>query len=360
MGNTFFDPAFKEDFQYTNPEIAHQLKWWPSKVLWSTCEDQGVNSAVLMWPGVEAGIQPVPTILDKYNGTETLSRKVDRVLGLLDRPSNYDSTMIARSEARPEFIALYVPQVDIQGHLHGPNSSEIRSTISKVDSMLGDILNGLKERNLTDVVNVIVVSDHGMATTSNDRLIQLEDIIDVDDIEHMDGWPLYGLRPFQGVDVLSLYERLLSAASEHQHFKVYLRENMPSRWHFSDLVAGAPRIAPLWVVPDAGWAVVHKKDFDVEAAKKDGIIYHPRGLHGYDHESPLMVSITTLTDLIYSLVKHMTSKRMISSANCFPAGHLRRARTGISPCRKQSNSRVPKYRSLQHRLRLTRYNSFTQ
>ena len=34
-----------------------------------------------------------------------------------------------------------------------------------------------------------------------------------------------------------------------------------------------------------------KKDFDVEEGKKKGLVYHPRGIHGYDHEHPLMRAI---------------------------------------------------------------------
>jgi predicted AlkP superfamily pyrophosphatase or phosphodiesterase len=54
--------------------------------------------------------------------------------------------------------------------------------------MVGSLLRGLEERNLTDVVNVVVVSDHGMATTSEDRIIQLEDLVDPALVEHTDGW----------------------------------------------------------------------------------------------------------------------------------------------------------------------------
>ena len=287
VSNRFFDVSLNEEFHNTDPAITHQPRWWPSKNLFSTCEEQGVSTASLMWPGGESGIEPEPSIIDKYNGTETLSRKVDRVLGLLDRPSTDNSAALARSEARPELIALYVPNVDQDGHLYGPNSTKIRTTISEADSMIGDLLEGLEQRNLTEIVNIILVSDHGMATTSNDRLIQLEDFIDVGDIEHFDGWPLYGLRPFAHVDIHSMYEKLLSASLTHQHFDVYLRENMPPKWHFSD----SDRIAPIWVIPHAGWAVVHKADFDVKAAKKDGTIYHPRGLHGYDNFHPLMRAI---------------------------------------------------------------------
>ncbi len=62
---------------------------------------------------------------------------------------------------------------------------------------------------------------------------------------------------------------------------------MPNRYHFSR----NPRIAPLWLVPKAGWAIVLRKDFDVETARESAEVYNPRGMHGYDHEHPLMRAV---------------------------------------------------------------------
>jgi hypothetical protein len=44
-------------------------------------------------------------------------------------------------------------------------------------------------------------------------------------------------------------------------------------------------------VPDAGWAIAPKSEFDVAKAKEEGLVYHPRGLHGYDYENSLMRAI---------------------------------------------------------------------
>jgi len=200
--------------------------------------------------------------------------------------------------------------------------------------MLDWLFIGLEERNLTEVVNVVIVSDHGMATTSTDRLIQLDEIIDMSLIEHSDGWPLYGLRPKDPADIQGLYDKLSSEASILNNFEVYLRDvNMPERYHFSK----NERIAPLWIIPKTGWAIVTKEDFDIVDAKAKGVVYHPRGLHGYDHEHPLMRAI------------------FIARGPAFP--HPPNSR--LDPFRK-SHIFLPqvrsliinrKYRDLQHRLR---------
>ncbi|KAN0084724.1 Alkaline-phosphatase-like, core domain containing protein [Elaphomyces granulatus] len=284
VGNSFWDPSFNEEF-VVSPSVVTQSKWWNAEPLWVTAEKQGIRTAIHMWPGSEANISGVaPTFVDKYNGTEALPRKVDRVLEFLDLPGEENKS----ESKRPQFIAAYVPNIDSDGHKYGPNSTEIRNTISEVDGMLANLFKGLQERNLTGIVNIIVVSDHGMATTSSHRLVQLEDLVDLYFVEHIDGWPLRGLRPKQPEHLSILQTQLVEGAQNFSDaIEIYSRQTMPERYHFSN----NERIAPLWIIPKTGWAVVEKSDFDAKEGLKEGKTYHPRGIHGYDHEHPLMRAI---------------------------------------------------------------------
>ncbi|RKU44294.1 hypothetical protein DL546_003367 [Coniochaeta pulveracea] len=288
VGNTFWDPELKEEFYYTDPARSLDPKWWNGEPFWVTAEKQGLRTAVHMWPGSDVSIEGVePTFMDKYSGRLELPRKAERVFELLDRPGREDPA-VPVAELRPQLFAVYVPNVDSMGHKFGPNSTEIRDTIQKADDMVGLILQGLEQRNLTHIVNVIVVSDHGMATTDTSRLLQLEDLVDLNQIEHLDGWPLIGLRPKDDAELGSIHGSLLEKAQNNPGIDVYLRdEDMPERYHFSS----NHRIAPLWIVPKAGWALVTKKEMDLSVAGVGEEIYHPRGLHGYDHEHPLMRAI---------------------------------------------------------------------
>ena len=288
VGNTFWDPELKEEFYYTDPKRSLDAKWWKGEPFWVTAELQGIRTAIHMWPGSEAGIMGVePSFIDKYNGAEKLSNKVERIFNFLDMPG-YEDPKINSKNTRPQIIAAYVPNVDADGHKYGPNSTEIRDTIQNVDGMMDSIFKGLGERNLTEIVNVIVVSDHGMATTDTSRLLQLEDLIDIDKMEHNDGWPLYGLRPKKPEHLQELHDQLRGKAKENPHFDVYLRDvDMPERYHFQN----NDRIAPLWIIPKTGWAIVKKDEMVVTEALENGDVYHPRGLHGYDHEHPLMRAI---------------------------------------------------------------------
>jgi hypothetical protein len=107
-------------------------------------------------------------------------------------------------------------------------------------------------------------------------------------IAHQDGHPLVGLRPKDPNDLDGIHKQLIENTKDNPNLEVYLRDvDMPERYHFSK----NDRIAPLWIVPKTGWGVVDKAEFDVEKAQKTGAIYHPRGMHGYDHEHPLMRAI---------------------------------------------------------------------
>lgn len=286
VSNQFWDPKLQEEFYYTNLEVSMQPKWWNAEPLWVTAEKQNVRTAVHMWPGSEAHIPDrEPTYVDKFNESELLTRKVDKLLHWLDLPGDEETD---HGDRRPQLLLSYVPNVDSDGHRYGPNSTEIRATIADVDSMLTILVEGLLQRNLTEIVNLIVVSDHGMATTSTERLIQLDDLIDMSLVDHIDGWPLRGLRlKNPDRDVPILHKQLLKAAQQSQTFDVYTLDTMPARYHFSQ----NDRIAPLWIVPKTGWAVVEKADFDVAEALAHNKSFSPMGLHGYDHEHPLMRAI---------------------------------------------------------------------
>lgn len=287
VGNTFWDPELQEEFYYTHSNVSMQPKWWNAEPLWNTAEKQDVRTAIHMWPGSEAHIGGMdPTFVDKYNGSEMLSRKVDRVLEWLDLPGEEEDA--SDLPGRPQFIGTYVPNVDADGHRYGPNSTEIRSTISEVDGMLESLFSGIRERNLTEIVNIVVVSDHGMATTDSRRLIQLDDFVDLDLVSHLEGWPLRGIRPKRPEDLEALEEQVERLRENYSDVvEVYTKETMPERYHFTN----NDRIAPLWVIPKTGWAVVERTDFDAADAIHKGDIYHPRGVHGYDHEHPLMRAI---------------------------------------------------------------------
>ena len=124
-----------------------------------------------------------------------------------------------------------------------------------VDVFAKDLHTCLKARNLTEIVDIVFVSDHGMADTSHPEWVYVDDYLDqqaFDLVEHEDGWPSMGLR-FSPKANSSAYLNILSEAAKNnsEKFDVYTHETMPERYHFSH----NPRIAPIYIVPKYGYAL---------------------------------------------------------------------------------------------------------
>ena len=281
VGNTFFDPRLQRQFINTNPLYGLDPDFWRGgQPIWTTAALQGVKSAVHMWPGSE-----VPTIgdngpiaVDHFNGTEPLAAKVDRVMGWLD----------LEDQKRPELVLTYVPTIDQYGHRYGVSGAELEDALLRVDAFVAQMAAALAERNLTHIVNLVVVSDHGMAPTSNERLLFLDDVVDTAKIGHVDGWPLYGLRPKKEYSVDSIYEDISNNMAKLgiHNFTLYRVEDMPREWNFGGQEKDHLfnyRLAPLWIVPDVGYSITTHKQFE-ENDKQ----YKPKGVHGYNNSHMLM------------------------------------------------------------------------
>lgn len=70
-----------------------------------------------MWPGCSTAFNELrPTYEVPFSNSVTFDEKTDIALEWLDLPI----------EERPQFIGLYVPQIDQAGHKYGPYANEVR------------------------------------------------------------------------------------------------------------------------------------------------------------------------------------------------------------------------------------------
>jgi len=130
-----------------------------------------------------------------------------------------------------------------------------QDTLKTVDLFAKDLQTALKIRNLTEIIDIVIVSDHGMADTSHPEWVYVDDYLGkeaLDFIEHEDGWPSMGLRFSPETNTTKYLNLLLEAAKNNgEKFDVYTHETMPERYHLS----GGPRIAPIYIVPKYGYAL---------------------------------------------------------------------------------------------------------
>jgi predicted AlkP superfamily pyrophosphatase or phosphodiesterase len=265
--NSFYDYELEERFSYGPPESSpNDERWWGGEPIWVTAEKQGKTAATFFWPGSEASIEGVrPTKWVDYDGSIPDSTRIDSVLTWLD----------PAGEVQADFSTLYFSFVDSRGHSYGPNSPEVDDAVIEMDGLLGYLLDGIESIGLHERLNVILVSDHGMAELSEEKIIFLEDIIDLSDVDIIDWTPVAMIRSNEGRT-----EAVYNALKENEeNYKVYLRDELPERFHFSNHY----RIPEIIMIADMSYTITSRPFYE-----QRGII---AGTHGFDNLEPEMRTI---------------------------------------------------------------------
>ncbi len=265
IGNSFYDPVLKTNYNAFNASSQAPF-WWGGEPIWVTVVKQDRVADCMFWPGSSVIIQGVrPTEWKSFDKKLSTTNCVNTVLGWL-----------ALTNQRPDFVTLYFHQTDTAGHHDGPDSPEMVAAVKEVDDAIGQLMAGIHQLNLDDLVNVVVTSDHGMTELSTNRIIALSDFVDLDTVRVDFSGAVAGLRPLEGnVDVL--YEKLKKIG----HAQIYRRENLPVRFHFQN----NDRIPPVILVADEGWHIERNPLTEARAEK------FQKATHGYDPQLQSMGAI---------------------------------------------------------------------
>lgn len=262
VGNTMEDahiPGVR--FTLSNRAATTDRRWWDeAEPIWVTAEKRGVKTGTMFWPGSEAAIHGVrPSDWKPFDGKLSNAARVDTVLGWLDKPA----------AERPRFLTLYFDEVDHQGHTFGPDSSEVTQAAADVDAAIGRLVEGLQARH--EVANIVIVSDHGMAATSPDRIVRLDQIAPADSFRMVVGGTYAGIVPEPG-KASALAAALLKP---QPHMQCWRRADIPARFAFGHNA----RVQPFVCLAEVGWLI---------SKSGTGGETHNLGAHGYDNESPEM------------------------------------------------------------------------
>ncbi|KAJ7264439.1 alkaline-phosphatase-like protein [Mycena haematopus] len=303
VGNNFWDPISRLEFHYNRIDSAWNPTWWLGEPMWETAVKAGIITANLMWPGPPKTTSGASsTYFVPWKNKVPLAEKLDQLLRWIDLPF----------EERPQLLMAYEPSLDQAGHKAGPYSALVNKTLAQVDVFAKDLHTALKARNLTSIVDVVFVSDHGMTDTSHPEHVYMDDILGTEgyaSIEHEDGWPAMGLRFSANANVSHNLELLLAAAAASDgKFDVYTHETMLERYHF----ANNERIAPIYVVPKIGYILTTHAEGDVGMSK---------GNHGYDNAEPSMHAM---------FVAHGPFSAVVKVLHQGPSGSLNLARRLLS------------------------------
>lgn len=259
VGNSFYDFTRAKDDQTYRLSLRKAVSdgtWYRGWPIWSVAEKNGMLSGVFFWPGSEAKIQgQYPAYYLVYDEKIANHKRVEQVVEWFKLPA----------EKRPHFAMLYFSDVDSAGHTYGPDSKEVKEAVHKVDAELGVLFEQLKA--LPHKVNVVIVSDHGMAQMDANKAIYLDDLTDMKGVlvGEMGPQALIYRNEASPEQMEKIYQDL---KKKEKNYKVYWRTKLPKHLHYSK----DPRAGDILVLAEAPYSVgTHEKRFTI-----------PMGNHGYD------------------------------------------------------------------------------
>ena len=272
VNNTMFDPDLGE-FSLGNHAAAADGRWWAQGTpIWETAGRQGLKTATMFWPGSEAPIHDYrPDHWLPYDGAMAPEQRVDTVLSWLDLPAG----------ERPTFLTLYFDDVDHAGHGYGPDSKQVNESIAKVDAALAHLVDGLKQRGLLDRINLIVVSDHGMASVPAKHNVMIDKLLPLNQVQVVSLGVLAGFNPKPGHDFAKLEAKL---EKPQQHMQCWDKTRVPERFAYGK----NPRVPQLVCLADVGWRVTTNEYVAKKLKKGDKLSL---GEHGYDNADPTMQAL---------------------------------------------------------------------
>lgn len=261
IGNSFY--SYKKDLTYKigNRQMVEDGSFYGGTPIWIQAGKAGMVSASYFFVGSEANVQGFyPTYYHQYDAKVKNEARVAQVIDWLNLPE----------KERPHMITMYFSDMDSTGHRFGPkNDEELKKTLVGLDRNLGDLFAGVKATGLP--VNIIIVSDHGMANLPTENLIAIDEIKNDSLYTTIDNGAIVNIHPKDNSDIEAIFQDL---KQQENHFKVYTTENTPGfEYKPENKDWGA-----IQVIPDFGYYFSSSQR--IESLKKNSI--KTIGAHGYD------------------------------------------------------------------------------
>lgn len=263
VANKFYDTTLKEYYQI-GTDNSRNPKWYGGEPFWLTCKKNGVVAASYFWPSsdIEDSLRN-PNYFETYEHKQDYLQRVNGVLRWLDLPK----------EKRPSFITLYFDSPDSYGHSFGTNSNELNKKISELDSVINQLVEGLKQRNIIHKTNLIIVSDHGMKDFLPNSIINIKKILPAKFADYINNSAYVFVQPKSG------YEDSVVAYlnKSKQKFSWYLTDSLPQVFN----IGTNSRMGKYFLLADCGY---HFSEKDEESPNYVAT-------HGYDNRCMEMQGI---------------------------------------------------------------------
>ncbi|MEN1726943.1 MAG: ectonucleotide pyrophosphatase/phosphodiesterase [Pseudomonadota bacterium] len=260
VANSMWDPIRQTSFSLGNRDAVMDGYWYEGgEPIWVTAEKQGLTAAAMFYPGTEARIHRTrPTYWQPYNPRVSYDERVAQVLEWMDLPV----------EQRPDLITLYFSAIDSAGHRDGPRSEAAARALADMDGYLLDLIEGLEGRGLLDQMHILLTSDHGMSRVYIDQYVLLDEYLDLRRLRISEWGPASHLWAGD-LGAEEIHDTLKDA---HPNMQVWLREEVPARFHFGS----HHRVPDVLALADLEW-MLSNRPYMIGRTQ-----HSLMGMHGWD------------------------------------------------------------------------------
>ena len=255
INNSFYASELEGVYRIGDTDMVTNPDAYFGEPLWVTAEKQGMKSASYFWVGSEADIMGIlPSYWYAYNGDDPYLSRVDQVIKWLKLPLS----------ERPGLVFLYYDEPDGIAHKYGPEHQETGEVVTYMDSVLGYLRSEISKLEYGELVNLIVLSDHGMGSFSSDKYVNLwEHIKEQWTIGVVGGNPVILIQPEEGCA-----DSITTALNSVEGISAWQKADIPERLHYGN----SPRFPGIVVLADSLWSI---------GTRTDPLGY--TGAHGYDN-----------------------------------------------------------------------------
>ena len=260
INNVFYDAALNESFSLSS-DAKTDSRYYGGNPIWNLAEQQGVKTASFFWPGSDIDKRN-PSYFKKYDSKIPYGARIDTVLKWLQLPE----------KQRPHLVTLYFDEPDHTGHNFGPLSAETKKAVIKMDSIMGALSHRLDQLEIGKKINLIIVSDHGMANISNDKKVAVLDYLKPEWLGYKAVVnPIMSLQAKAGCQ-----DSIAKALKKVPHIKFWKSTEVPKRLHYGT----NPRVHDFVIEAKKGYSLVSKESQNIKG-----------GTHGYDNNEKDMHAI---------------------------------------------------------------------
>ncbi|OQV23676.1 Ectonucleotide pyrophosphatase/phosphodiesterase family member 1 [Hypsibius exemplaris] len=271
IDNEFWDGGNLSHIFHIDSHTGTQFdpSWWKGIPIWQLAQEHGQRVLAHYWPGSEVQINGMtPTTYVNFSTTESVESRVKVLI---------DALLLPKDE-RYHLLLTYFHKPDSIAHYNGTHGAEYSAALASADQLAELLMKGLVEHNLLDCVDVLFISDHGVADYDVDvnPTVRLRKMLDEEKWDntkiHQGLGSIMRIDPFQsGWSVQQMMDSL-SCPNDSSPYQVYMKQDLPRRVHY----ANSDRISPIILTPNISIGLhTHQppKDYKIWAT----------AMHGWDN-----------------------------------------------------------------------------